>query len=108
MTGTGKRYGLFRVRKSWADPKSQKGAYRNPRNGIMKADECGNGYELYDDHGVPVYPDSYSGWFRVRKSWGNTKSQISAHKYLANALDMADKHPGYSVFDSYGRKIYPV
>ena len=100
--------GLFRVRKSWADTKSQKGAYRNPKNGIMKVDECGTGYELYDDHGVPVYPDSYSGWFRVRKSWGNTKSQISAHKYLANALDMADKHPGYSVFDSYGRKIYPV
>ena len=100
--------GLFRVRKSWADPKSQKGAYRNPRNGIMKADECGNGYDLFDDHGVPVYPDSYSGWFRVRKTWEDAKSQISAHKYLVNALDMADKHPGYSVFDSYGRKIYPV
>ena len=100
--------GLFRVRKNWSDAKSQLGAYRDPRNGIAKVKEAGKDYELYDDRGVPVYPDSYSGWFRVRKTWENAKSQLSAHKYLEWAISMADQHPGYSVYDDLGRKIYPV
>ncbi len=101
--------GLFRVRKSWGDSKSQVGAYRNPKNAIEKAKKAGGEYEVYDDHGVPVYPDSYrTGYFRLRKSWKDTGSQISAHKYLAVGISMADSHPGYSLYDAYGRKIYPV
>ncbi len=100
--------GLFRVRKTWSDVKSQKGAYRNPKNAIAKAKE-NSGYEVYDDHGVPVYPDSYrTGFFRVRKTWANAQSQISAHKYLEIAIKTADAHPGYRVFDQYGRLVYPV
>lgn len=101
--------GLFRVRKSWADSKSQVGAYRNPKNAIEKAKAAGSDYEVYDDHGVPVYPDSYrTGYFRLRKSWKDSGSQISAHKYLSIGISMADSHPGYSLYDEYGRKIYPV
>ena len=101
--------GLFRVRKSGGDSKSQVGAYRNPKNAIEKAKKAGGEYEVYDDHGVPVYPDSYrTGFFRLRKSWGDSGSQISAHKYLAVGISMADSHPGYSLYDAYGRKIYPV
>ena len=85
------------------------GAYRNPKNAIEKAKAAGSDYEVYDDHGVPVYPDSYrTGYFRLRKSWKDSGSQISAHKYLSIGISMADSHPGYSLYDEYGRKIYPV
>lgn len=104
-----KNDGLFRVRKTWDDAKSQVGAYHNPRNGIAKVEEMGEGYELYDDQGEAIYPGSYrSGYFRIRKTWKNIDSQISAHKYIEVALDFADTHPGYNVYDNKGRKIYPV
>ncbi|MDV5977138.1 N-acetylmuramoyl-L-alanine amidase [Streptococcus canis] len=46
---------LYRVRKSWADAKSQKGAFRNLEN----AKKCANanpGYSVYDANGNSVYP----------------------------------------------------
>ena len=105
--------GLFRVRKTWGDGTykigGQIGAFRNPKTAIEKAKKAGGEYEVYDDHGVPVYPDSYrTGFFRLRKSWKDAGSQISAHKYLSVGISMADSHPGYSLYDAYGRKIYPV
>lgn len=45
-------------------------------------------------------------WYRVRKTWVDSKSQIGAFKVLANAKDCADKNPGYSVFDVNGVNIY--
>ena len=47
-------------------------------------------------------------WYRVRKSWSDSKSQLGAYKILDNAKACADKNPGYSVFDANGKKIYPV
>lgn len=46
-------------------------------------------------------------WYRVRKSWSDSKSQLGAYKILDNAKACADKNPGYSVFNSDGKKIYP-
>lgn len=46
---------LYRVRKSWSDAKSQKGAFRNLEN----ARKCANtnpGYSVYDANGRSVYP----------------------------------------------------
>lgn len=46
---------LYRVRKSWSDAKSQKGAFRNLEN----ARKCANanpGYSVYDANGNSVYP----------------------------------------------------
>ena len=101
--------GLFRVRRAWDDAKSQVGAYRNPKTAIVKCKAAGDDYEVYDDYGVPVYPDSYrTGYFRVRRKWDDAASQVSAHKYLDRGIDMTDNHPGFSLFDEYGRKIYPV
>lgn len=48
------------------------------------------------------------GLYRVRKSWADAKSQIGAYAILANAKAMADSHPGYTVFDSSGKAVYPV
>lgn len=47
--------GLYRVRKSWSDVKSQKGAFKNLEN----AKKCANanpGYSVYDANGNSVYP----------------------------------------------------
>ena len=44
--------------------------------------------------------------YRVRKTWADAKSQKGAYNVLANAKAMADKNPGYSVFDSKGNVVY--
>lgn len=46
-------------------------------------------------------------YYRVRKSWDDAKSQLGAYTILANAKAMADKHPGYEVYDWNGRQVYP-
>ena len=45
-------------------------------------------------------------WYRVRKSWENTASQIGAFKIVDNAKRKADENPGYKVFDSDGNVVY--
>lgn len=46
-------------------------------------------------------------YYRVRKSWDDAKSQLGAYTILANAKAMADKHPGYEVYDWDGKQVYP-
>lgn len=46
-------------------------------------------------------------WYRVRKTWADSKNQIGAYKELANAKSCVDQHPGYSVFDESGKALYP-
>lgn len=45
--------------------------------------------------------------YRVRKSWDNPKSQIGAYTSLKWAKRAVDNHPGYGVYDSSGRCVYP-
>lgn len=45
-------------------------------------------------------------FYRVRKTWSDSKSQKGAYKILANAKACADKNPGYSVFDTDGNAVY--
>lgn len=47
------------------------------------------------------------GYYRVRKSWENNKSQLGAYKILANAKRKADENQGYFVFNEDGTKVYP-
>ena len=51
-------------------------------------------------------PDTTETWYRVRKSWKDTKSQTGAFHSLAKAKQCADQHAGYSVFDENGKKLY--
>lgn len=44
--------------------------------------------------------------YRVRKSWVDAKSQVGAYKNLDNAKKACDGHPGYSVYDKSGKKLY--
>lgn len=45
-------------------------------------------------------------WYRVRKTWADSKSQKGAFKILENAKKCADANSGYSVFDVNGVNIY--
>ena len=45
-------------------------------------------------------------WYRVRKTWADSKMQKGAYKILDNAKKCADANPGYSVFDVNGINIY--
>ena len=56
-----------------------------------------------------VYPEKLTeGYYRVRKTWADNKSQIGAYRVLANAKAAADKNPGTFVFTTEGTLIYPV
>lgn len=45
-------------------------------------------------------------WYRVRKTWADSKSQKGAYKILENAKKCADQNPGYKVFDVDGNVVY--
>lgn len=45
-------------------------------------------------------------YYRVRKTWDDAKSQLGAYTILANAKAMADKNPGYEVYDWNGKQVY--
>lgn len=45
-------------------------------------------------------------WYRVRKTWADSKSQKGAYKILDNAKQCADQNPGYKVFDADGKVVY--
>jgi len=54
------------------------------------------------------YPETLtSGYYRVRKTWSDKKSQIGAYRVLANAVRAADDNSGYFVFSPDGECIYP-
>lgn len=61
---------LYRVRKSWADSKSQKGAFKNLNSAIDLAKK--NGYKVYDSSGKQVYPEVKSA---------STSSSTSSNNY---------------------------
>lgn len=46
--------------------------------------------------------------YRVRKSWADTASQLGAFAVLDNAKALADKNPGYAVYDASGTQVYPA
>jgi hypothetical protein len=49
---------IYRVRKSWDDPKSQIGAYKSLENAKQARDKSGPGYSVYNSKGEKVYPTS--------------------------------------------------
>lgn len=54
-----------------------------------------------------AYPEKLTtGYYRVRKTWKNNKSQVGAYRILTNAKAAADKNPGNFVFTNDGIAIY--
>ena len=61
------------------------------------------------DNTTPTYPEKLtSGYYRVRKTWKDSKSQVGAYRVLKNAKAAADKNPGTYVFTNDGVAIYPA
>ena len=57
---------------------------------------------------VVTYPEKLtSGYYRVRKTWKDSKSQVGAYRILKNAKAAADKNPGTYDFNNDGVAIYP-
>ena len=74
----------------------------------VQAKRAGYGQTYYDKYAAADYPEKLtSGYYRVRKSWSDTKSQLGAYRVLANAKKQADENPGYYVFANDGTCIYP-
>lgn len=48
---------MYRVRTSWDNPASQKGAYRDLNNAKNMVDKLGPGYHVYNSKGQEVYPN---------------------------------------------------
>lgn len=102
---------LYRVRKTWADAASQLGAFSS-LDGAKSVVDQHPGYNAYDESGKQVYPVAQptpapvTHMYRVRKSWADASSQIGAFSDLNNAKDLADKNPGYIVFDETGKALY--
>lgn len=49
--------------------------------------------------------ETVTQWYRVRKSWADSKSQVGAYKVLSNAKAKADE-TGLNVYDSSGKRVY--
>lgn len=65
------------------------------------------GQTYYDKYAAVVYPEKLTvGYYRVRKSWDDKKSQLGAYRILANAKAKADANAGYSVFSDDGKVVY--
>lgn len=95
---------IYRVRKSWNDPKSQKGAFSSLENAKKCADKYS--YNVYGDSGKLVYPIKETQLYRVRKTWADEKSQIGAYKSLASAKALCNKYVGYHVYDNSGKVVW--
>ena len=56
-----------------------------------------------------TYPEKLtSGYYRVRKTWADAKSQLGAYRILSNAKAQVDMNPGYYVFNNDGMIVYPT
>lgn len=88
---------LYRVRKTWADSKSQKGAFSILAN-AKKCASSNKGYSVFDENGKKVYPADASSTKKsvdtiasevIRGDWGNgdeRKKKLTAAGYDYSAV----------------------
>ena len=88
---------LYRVRKTWADSKSQKGAFSVLAN-AKKCADSNKGYSVFDENGKKVYPADAPGTKKsidaiarevIRGDWGNgdeRKQKLTAAGYDYSAV----------------------
>lgn len=73
----------------------------------VQAKRASYGQSYFDKYSVEEYPEKLTtGYYRVRKSWADSKSQLGAYRILANAKAKADANSGYSVFSNDGKVVY--
>ena len=109
MNGNKKRYAGITQCKTYREQITliKNGGYATDVNYIEKICNIIKKYGLDQQDGTgDILPDTAEIWYRVRKTWANTKSQIEAFHSLTKAKQCADQHAGYSVFDENGKKVY--
>lgn len=75
----------------------------------VQAKRASFGQSYFTKYATVEYPAKLTtGYYRVRKTWADKKSQIGAYRILANAKKTADKNPGTYVFTNDGVAIYPA
>jgi len=76
----------------------------------VQAKRAAFGQTYFDKYAPkPEHPERLaSGYYRVRKTWPDKKSQLGAYRILSNAKRKADSNPGYFVFTDDGTPLYPV
>lgn len=75
----------------------------------VQAKRASYGQTYFEKYAVVVYPEKLTtGYYRVRKSWDDKKSQLGAYRILSNAKAKADANSGYSVFSDDGKVVYPT
>lgn len=93
---------LYRIRKTWADAKSQVGAYSSLESAKQ---QCPTGYSVFDDNGKCVYTKgtttTTSALYRVKTSDG---VQLGAFSNLDNAKKLAQEKQAI-VYDENGKVV---
>jgi len=75
----------------------------------VQAKRASYGQTYFDKYVKVEYPEKLTtGYYRVRKDWKDSKSQVGAYRILTNAKNAADKNPGTFVFTNDGVAIYPT
>ena len=105
----GNRYVKVRAAKNYKDACSEvyKAGYATDPNYPSKLIKLIEDYKLYEYDKASIASSNSDKYFRVRLSWNNPKSQISACKDLLNAIQEVKKNNTYKVFDEEGNEIYP-
>lgn len=83
----------------WLDNIAQWNVFKDSLRGV-------NGQSMSTEEPTPTV-ETAKKVYRVRKLWVDDKSQLGAYINLENAKAQCDENPGYKVFDSAGRVVYP-
>lgn len=75
---------LYKVRKSWADAKSQLGAYKVLTNAKKTADK-NPGYYVFDEKGNAIYPEKTSASATKKVAYAQSKDKALAGSYRVTA-----------------------
>lgn len=95
---------LYRVRTSWADAKSQKGAYRILENAKKCADENA-GYSVYDENGKCVYTGKQTSTTQT----GNTASEYLVQVSISDLNIRTGPGTNYSKTGRYtGKGVFTI
>ncbi len=93
---------LYRIRKSWNDVASQKGAYRNKQSAI---DNCPQGYSVYNLSGVAIY----SNIPKVTKYYLNLLPHVPTWRvYPLNVSPIVGNEIGKLAPSTYGGLSYEI
>ena len=60
-----------------------------------------------EDKPTQTQPAETEELYRVRMNWDDARTQLGAYRELDNAKKKVDENPGFKVFDSVGKVVYP-